>query len=85
MCFARYCAWIPVEVLVIYFFYKETRGRTLEELAVVFDGEAAKVAGNADDLNADGLDVLEARATAMLRRGPKMSDDIKVDDEKASV
>jgi len=41
-----YCAWIPVEVLIIYFFYKETKGRTLEELAVVFDGEVAAVAGN---------------------------------------
>jgi len=38
-----YIAWLPVEVLVIYFFYKETKGRTLEELAVVFDGQVAEV------------------------------------------
>jgi len=57
-----YVVWIPFEILTIYLFYPETRGRTLEELAVIFDGEAAKVAGNADDINADGIEVLEARA-----------------------
>jgi len=41
-----YCAWLPVELLVIIFFFKETKGRTLEELAVVFDGEVAAVEGN---------------------------------------
>jgi len=41
-----YVAWLPVEVATIFFFYKETKGRTLEELAVIFDGEVAAVAGN---------------------------------------
>ncbi|KZT62655.1 general substrate transporter [Calocera cornea HHB12733] len=41
-----YCAWIPIELLTVIFFFKETKGRTLEELAVVFDGEVAAVEGN---------------------------------------
>jgi len=76
-----YVAWIPIEILVIYFFYKETRGRTLEELAVIFDGEAAKVAGNADDINADGVEVLEARAAGYAAE--MREEDQKVDIEKS--
>ena len=30
---AVYCGWIAIEVLFVYFFYPETHGRTLEELA----------------------------------------------------
>lgn len=30
---AIYCGWIACELLFVYFFYPETRGRTLEELA----------------------------------------------------
>lgn len=32
-------------VLTVYFFYPETKGHTLEEMAVVFDGEDAPVTG----------------------------------------
>ena len=32
----------------IYFFYPETRGYTLEQMAVIFDGEAAKVPSAAE-------------------------------------
>ena len=28
-----YCAWIAFEILFIYFFFPETHGKTLEELA----------------------------------------------------
>jgi len=41
-----YCAWLPVELIVVILFYKETKGKTLEELAVIFDGEVAAVVGN---------------------------------------
>ncbi|ORY04462.1 hexose transporter-like protein [Clohesyomyces aquaticus] len=34
---AIYCGWIFVEFLVIFFFYPETYGRTLEELAFLFE------------------------------------------------
>lgn len=35
--------WIFLELLFVYFFYIETRGPTLEELAKIFDGENAEV------------------------------------------
>lgn len=31
--FAAYCGWITFEFLIVFFFYPETQGRTLEELA----------------------------------------------------
>lgn len=38
-----YTVWIFLELLFVYFFYVETRGPTLEELAKIFDGENAEV------------------------------------------
>ncbi|EJU04844.1 hexose transporter [Dacryopinax primogenitus] len=40
-----YDCWLFVETSVIYFFYPETRGPTLEELAVIFDGPNAYLGG----------------------------------------
>lgn len=34
---AVYCGWIALEVMFVYFFYPETHGRTLEELAFLFE------------------------------------------------
>jgi len=39
-----YTLWDFLELLFVYFFYVETRGPTLEELAKIFDGESAEVA-----------------------------------------
>jgi len=39
-----YTIWIFIELLFVYFFYVETKGPTLEELAKIFDGENAEVA-----------------------------------------
>lgn len=39
-----YIAVLIIECLVIYFFFVETRGPTLEEIAILFDGENAHVA-----------------------------------------
>lgn len=36
-------SWDLVELTFVYFFYVETRGPTLEELAKIFDGEDAMV------------------------------------------
>ncbi|KAH6666285.1 putative lactose permease [Halenospora varia] len=36
-----YTVWIFVELVFVYFFYVETRGPTLEELAKIFDGDSA--------------------------------------------
>jgi len=35
--FAIYCGWITFEFLIVFFFYPETHGRTLEELAFLFE------------------------------------------------
>jgi len=39
-----YTIWDFLELIFVYFFYVETRGPTLEELAKIFDGESAEVA-----------------------------------------
>lgn len=40
-----YCVWLAVELVVVYFFYIETRNTPLEEIAKYFDGENAMVGG----------------------------------------
>ncbi|PSN65984.1 general substrate transporter [Corynespora cassiicola Philippines] len=39
-----YSVWIFLELLFVFFFYVETKGPTLEELAKIFDGDNAEVA-----------------------------------------
>lgn len=41
--FAVYTGWVLLELIFVYFFYVETRGPTLEEIARIFDGENAEV------------------------------------------
>ncbi|KAK6435204.1 hypothetical protein LTR95_008611 [Oleoguttula sp. CCFEE 5521] len=49
-----YCCWITLELVVVYFFYLETRGPTLEEIARVFDGNDAKTGvANISEVKAD--------------------------------
>jgi len=36
-----YCCWIAFEACCIFFLFPETSGRTLEELAFLFEGEEA--------------------------------------------
>lgn len=38
-----YCVWVAIIFLVVYFFFVETAGPTLEELAYIFEGEDAKL------------------------------------------
>lgn len=38
-----YNVWIFLELIFVYFFYIETKGPTLEEIAKIFDGEEAEV------------------------------------------
>ena len=42
-----YDIWLLVELVVVYLFYPETKGPTLEEMARIFDGDNAAV-GNVD-------------------------------------
>lgn len=45
-----YCVWIAFEICVVYFLFPETSGRTLEELAFLFeDKDLAEQAGRATD------------------------------------
>ncbi|KZT54640.1 putative lactose permease [Calocera cornea HHB12733] len=53
-----YVAWLPCEVAIMFFFFKETKGHTLEELAVIFDGERAEVAGNRLGVDPGAQDVV---------------------------
>lgn len=36
-----YTLWDSVELVFVYFFYVETKGPTLEEVARIFDGDSA--------------------------------------------
>jgi hypothetical protein len=57
-----YTAWIAFELVVVYFFFVETRGPTLEEVAKIFDGKDAEVA----HLKGDGIapvDINNGQAT----------------------
>jgi len=38
-----YDCWLLVELFTVFFFYPETNGTTLEEMAKIFDGDAAAV------------------------------------------
>jgi hypothetical protein len=40
-----YIAWLVIQSVVVWFFYIETKGHSLESIAVCFDGEDAKVGG----------------------------------------
>lgn len=42
-----YCVWLGLELVVVYFFYIETRNTPLEEIAKHFDGENAVIGGAA--------------------------------------
>lgn len=40
-----YAVWLFIQSLVVWFFYIETKGRSLETIAIAFDGDEAKVGG----------------------------------------
>ena len=42
-----YCCWLAFEVAVVFWYYIETKGLPLEEIAKVFDGDRAVVGGGA--------------------------------------
>jgi hypothetical protein len=55
-----YCCWILVEWLICYFFFPETKGRTLEELSFIFEGkEMQEKVENQVNKTVDGLGAVE--------------------------
>ncbi|KAH0846416.1 hypothetical protein AYO21_07147 [Fonsecaea monophora] len=42
-----YIIWLAIQSVVVYFFYIETKGHSLETIAICFDGEDAKIGGQA--------------------------------------
>jgi len=54
-----YVCWLAVELVVVYFFFIETRYTPLEEIAKYFDGDDAKIGGEAaTGIGKDLLNVL---------------------------
>ncbi|KAJ5062217.1 general substrate transporter [Bipolaris maydis] len=45
-----YVAWLSIECLIIYFFFVETKGPSLEAIAAVFDGETNGTPDSADEI-----------------------------------
>lgn len=41
--FLIYCVWLVIETVVVYLFFPETQGPTLEEMALVLEGDNAAV------------------------------------------
>lgn len=46
-----YCVWIAIELAVVFFFFKETQGMSLEETSAIFDGpDAVQSVARATDI-----------------------------------
>jgi sugar porter (SP) family MFS transporter len=62
-----YCVWLVFETIFCYFFIVETRGRSLEETAALFDGEEAEqqIAGHVHGHDVD--DKLEKNSEGSFR------------------
>ncbi|KAF8206409.1 general substrate transporter [Mycena galopus ATCC 62051] len=69
-----YLGWLAVELLFIWFYVVETKGRTLEETAILFDGE---------DKREDLANMGGEAATAHLSRGIALQDRTRSDEDAA--
>ncbi|KAH7021486.1 lactose permease [Microdochium trichocladiopsis] len=65
---AIYCGWIAFEFIIVYFLYPETQGRTLEELAFLFEG---------DELNDKATAAVEKRI-----HGDAIQPTVSIEEEK---
>lgn len=50
-----YCCWLAVEAVIVFYYYVETKGLPLEEIAKVFDGDHAIVGGGAASAKVEAL------------------------------
>ncbi|KAG8969229.1 hypothetical protein FRC03_003754 [Tulasnella sp. 419] len=62
-----YCAWLAFELVFIYMYLWETKGRTLEQTAALFDGE-----GESDRLREVGAEAAAHRGSSLV--SPTMTD-----------
>ncbi|ETN40064.1 uncharacterized protein HMPREF1541_04339 [Cyphellophora europaea CBS 101466] len=69
-----YTVWIAIELIWVFFMYPETKGPTLEEIAKIFDGDAAEV-GTVEVKGTEGL--------SNVRSGSVAQHSVGGDDEKA--
>lgn len=60
-----YCVWVVIVFLVVYFFFPETQGPTLEELAALFDGDKSQVADYVKERNHDSVPSLTQDSKSM--------------------
>lgn len=62
-----YIVVLVIEVLMIYFYFVETRGLPLEEIARVIDGDQAAAAVVADNLAYEGKQAASRRGSAAVK------------------
>jgi len=68
---AVYCGWIAFEGIIVFFLYPETQGRTLEELAFLFEG---------DELNNKASAAVEKRI-----HGDPLGPSVSIQEKRAEV
>jgi MFS family permease len=59
-----FVAWLAIETLVIFFVYPETKGPSLEEIAMIVEGPGAKV----EVITADGQDRKDLLAVQQVEK-----------------
>jgi Na+/melibiose symporter-like transporter len=65
--FISYCVILALEVVFVYYFFAETSGRTLEELAFLFEDK--ELAEAANDAAAKASDQVQVREDEVARQG----------------
>ncbi|KAF7312256.1 Hexose transporterarabidopsis thliana mutm-like protein-1 [Mycena indigotica] len=73
MYYLVYLGWLVLELIFIYFFIVETKGRTLEETAIIFDGEQrqedlAHMGGEAATTHLSRAIVLQERSSRSIKQ-----------------
>ncbi|KAF5381387.1 hypothetical protein D9615_008322 [Tricholomella constricta] len=69
-----YCCWLCVETVFLYFFVIETKNRTLEETAALFDGDSAteQIAATAAEQADVAHDVKDEKTSGSFQEQPEL-------------